>query len=60
MKWLCSSYKLEFFPIAIGDIRLINDKLKTEFLKIGIVDVDLCMTKCQKLALLGTLKIGYE
>ena len=46
MKRLYDDYDFEVVPIVIGATGLIDDRLKSVLPKLGIRDIDTCVTKC--------------
>ena len=57
LKRLYDGYSFEIIPIAIGATGLVTKSLQLMLKRIGVVNVDDVVLKCQKSALLGTLKI---
>ena len=57
LKRLYETYTFEIIPIAIGATGLVTNSLKLMLKRIGVDNVNDVVLKCQKSALLGTLKI---
>ena len=57
LKRLYDKFNFEVIPITIGATGLVTNDLKLMLKQIGIENIDDVALKCQKSALLGTLKI---
>ena len=57
LKRLYETYTFEIIPIAIGATGLVANSLKLMLKRTGVDNVNDVVLKCQKSALLGTLKI---
>ena len=57
LKRLYETYTFKIIPIAIGATGLVTNSLKLLLKLIGVDNVNDVVLKCQKSALLGTLKI---
>ena len=57
LKRLYPSFTFEIIPIVLGVTGLVPSSLRKNIEKIGVKNIKDTMLKCQRMALLGTLKI---
>ena len=57
LKRLYPNFSFEIVPIVLGATGLVTSDLRKNIEKLGIVNIYDTLAKCQRIALLGTMKI---
>ena len=57
LKRLYPNFSFEIVPIVLGATGLVTSDLRKNIEKLGIVNINDTLAKCQRMALLGTMKI---
>ena len=57
LKRLYPNFLFETVPIVLGATGLVTSDLRKNMEKLGIANINDTLAKCQKMALLGTMKI---
>ena len=57
LKRLYPNFSFEIVPIVLGATGLVTSDLRKNIEKLGIVNINDTLVKCQRIALLGTMKI---
>ena len=57
LKRLCPNFSFEIVPIVLGATGLVTSDLLKNIEKLEIININDTLEKCQRMALLGTMKL---